>query len=329
MTTTFYLFHGNDDLTIDEYVTKLRKEMGSDPNAELNTSELDGTVVTVPEIIGAATSYPFLSDKRLVIVRGLIGWLTRKGAGNAGKEALARLADELPHLPEHARLVLVEKQLLPENNVIRKLAAESANGYIKELIVPKDTSGWIIERAHSEYGVRMDNRAAMALAAVTGADLRRADNELLKLACYIKPGEPITEEDVAALTPYVSETNIFKMVDAMAEGRTEPALKLLHRLLAEKKAEETLRVYGMIIRQFRLLLQAKEHLMSGGSASSVANAIGVRPFVAQSLAHQARGFTLAELERIYRRLGELDFQMKTGRIQPELAIDLFIAGLAR
>jgi len=34
------------------------------------------------------------------------------------------------------------------------------------------------------------NRAAAALAAVTGDDLRRADNELLKLASYVETGKP-------------------------------------------------------------------------------------------------------------------------------------------
>src|SRR3990172_1904342 len=79
MSPTFYLFHGDDDLSIDEYVAKFRSEMGDDANAALNISEFDGTIASVPEIIGAVTSYPFLADRRLVIVKGLIGWLTRKG----------------------------------------------------------------------------------------------------------------------------------------------------------------------------------------------------------------------------------------------------------
>jgi len=38
---------------------------------------------------------------------------------------------------------------------------------------------------------------------------------------------------------------------------------------------------------------------------------------------------LRDLERIYRELAEIDFKMKTGQIEPELAVDLFIASLAR
>jgi DNA polymerase III subunit delta len=328
MVTTFFLFHGDDGLSSDEQVTRLRKSMGDDANADLNITELDGSQATVPEVIAAVSSYPFLADKRLVIVKGLISHLTRKGAGKIGKDGLARLEEDLPGLPDTARLVLVEKRELPAKNAIIQLAEKSPNGYIRCQNAPKDTTNWILRRAQDEYGVILENRAAMALSAVTGDDLRRADNELIKLTCYVEEDRPITEDDVAALTPYVSEANIFKMVDAIADGRANLALELLHRLLADKD-EDVFRVYGMVIRQFRLLLQAKEHLISGGGVEGLSKAIGVRPFVGRNLARQARNFKMIDLERIYRYLGELDLKMKTGRIKPELAMDLFISGLAR
>jgi len=77
------------------------------------------------------------------------------------------------------------------------------------------------------------------------------------------------------LTPYVPEANIFRLVDAIADGRGEQALTLLHRLLAEK-GEDVLRTYGMIVRQFRLLLQTKEHLMMGGTIGNMTSTIALR-----------------------------------------------------
>ena len=65
MTTTFYIFHGDDELSVDETVRKLRAEMGDSTEADMNITELDGTQASVPEIISAASSYPFLSDKRI------------------------------------------------------------------------------------------------------------------------------------------------------------------------------------------------------------------------------------------------------------------------
>jgi regulator of protease activity HflC (stomatin/prohibitin superfamily) len=55
---TFYLFHGDDDLSMDEAVAKLRAQM-TGPNADLNTSEFDGESASVPEIVN---SEDILSD---------------------------------------------------------------------------------------------------------------------------------------------------------------------------------------------------------------------------------------------------------------------------
>ena len=51
--------------------------------------------------------------------------------------------------------------------------------------------------------------------------------------------------------------------------------------------------------------------------------------MAQKLAKQTRGFSLEQLEGIYRALLDNDIKMKTGRIKPELALDVLVAGLAR
>lgn len=328
MVTTFYIFHGDDDLGIDEAVSKLRAEMGDSTEAEMNISEFDGSSTSPAEVLNSVSSFPFLASKRMAIVRGMLGWLTRKGAGQTGKDGIARLESDLPNLPDYARLIFMERQSLPDKHKILKLATASDRGYVRKFSAPKDMTNWIIKRSQGEYETRIDNRAALALAAVIGDDLRRADNELIKLASYVEPGEPITEDDVAALTPYVPEANIFKMVDAIAEGRGRHALDLMHRLMADKK-QDAFSLFGMIVRQFRLLLLAKEAQGSSLSRAQTAKALGVRDFVVDNLARQSRAFSIDDLERIYRSLHEADFKMKTGQITPELALDLFVAGLSR
>ena len=323
---TFYIFHGDDDLRIEEEVAAIVAKMNEQPNGDLNTAHFDANTSTVPEILSASLAYPFLADKRLVIVRDLLSWITRKGAGETGKNAVESLLETLPTLPEWSRLVFVERVKLADGNKVLKLAQNDANGYEKAFIVPKDSTGWIIKRAQELYGARIEPAAATALASVTVGDLRRADNELFKLVSYA--GERvITEADVLLLTPYVAEASMFEMVDALAEGRGKVAVSLVQHLLEQD--EDVFGLYGMITRQFRLLLLAKEHLSNGGAPRDIASAIGVHPYVAEKLAKQTRSFTLEQLETVYRALQDYDFKMKTGQVEPRLALDLLIAGLTR
>ncbi|MCY4538247.1 MAG: DNA polymerase III subunit delta [Chloroflexi bacterium] len=328
-TPRFYILHGDDSISRQGALAKMRAAMGED--AALNCSEFDGRVAPVPEVLAAAKSLPFLADKRLVIARGLISHITRKGAGQAGKQATKRLIDELANLPEFARLVLVEDELLSEKNAVLKAARESGTGYIGAFKAPQDLTGWIMQRARAEYDAEIGPAAAAAIASVVNEDMLRADSELHKLVCYVDGERQISEGDVAVLTPYVPEANVFEMVDALANGDGERALRLIYQSLHDNPKDPGFNLYGMIVRQFRLLVMAKEHLETGGSSQGpvMGRALKVHPFVAGKLATQSRAFTLEQLERILKHLQRFDQDMKMGRIAPRLALDLLVSGLAR
>jgi DNA polymerase-3 subunit delta len=120
---------------------------------------------------------------------------------------------------------------------------------------------------------------------------------------------------------------MFEMIDALAEGRGKHAASMAHRLMEQQ--EDVFGLMGMVIRQFRLLLLTKEFLQGGGYPGQIAEALSVHRFTAEKLAKQSRLFDVEKLEQIHRVLHDYDVQIKTGKIDPDLAMDLLIAGLAR
>jgi DNA polymerase-3 subunit delta len=176
------------------------------------------------------------------------------------------------------------------------------------------------------YGGEIKHRAALRLAAVVGADLRLLDQEIVKLVTYTAGEGAIAEPDVEMLVPYSQEAVIFDLVDALGHRDGRTAARTLHRLLEE--GEHPLGLFGMIVRQFRLLIQVKELKAKGATAREVATTLGIHPFPAGKLHTQASHFTTAQLEKVYRHLSETDVEIKTGEIRPEVALDLLVAGLA-
>jgi DNA polymerase-3 subunit delta len=322
----FYLLHGDDDMAIEEAVKQLRAGMGTGPNAEMNISDYQGEEVSVPKVLNDVRSFPFLADKRLVIVKGFVAYLMRT---NAGKDQLDALIEAVPNLPNHARLVLVEREKLKSN--LKIVTAANKHGYCREFSVPKDATGWIMNRAKSEYDAVIEPQAAAALASVIGTDLRAADNELVKLVSYVNGERAINEKDVATLTAYVAEANVFDMVDALATGNGKIALSLMHQSLEQDPSDPGFRLFSLIARQFRLLLLAREYLDTGGSSNNnaIAQVLGIHPFPAGKVAVQSRRFNVPQLEKIYRRVQQYDVEMKTGRIKPRLALELLVASLAQ
>jgi len=323
---TFLLYHGEDDLGRDEAVAALLAQAD-----ELNTSTYEGSETSLPALLGAVRSVPFLAERRTVVVKDLISHLG--GRSEAGKVALEQLAEALPNLPPTAQLIMVERGALDEKKAaiakLLKLAHSHPNGALHEFSNPKDISDWIIQRAKNAYEARISPRAAYGLGQVVGQDLRRADHELLKLACYVDGARPIDEDDVALLTPYVAEANIFKMIDHLIEGRASEAMRLLHTALDQDPSDPGFGLFSLIVGQFRSLLLACEHLSSGGSPRDLPSAAGIKPFLIDKVSKQARAFKLEELEAIYKRLQRYDQDVKTGKLEMRLALDLLIVGLAR
>jgi DNA polymerase-3 subunit delta len=304
--------------------------------AALNTDELDGRTVTLPDLRSAADAMPFISERRLVIVTGLLARLIGRSAGEGEaegdeaapapvKEFRDALAAYLPHVPPTTALVLVESRPLPERNRFLTLAGQNEAGYAKRFDPPKGQAlvQWIIKRARAAGG-QFTSEAAQALASAVGEDTRLLDNEIEKLVAYADYSRPVDLPDVEMLTPYGGEVKIFEMVDAMGQKRGPAAVGYLLRLL-DQPNQAPLSVFGMVVRQFRLLLAARELLAEGAAPAQVTAELGLRPFIAGKVLDQARLFSLADLEAIFRKLLDMDLGIKSSRIDGALALETFVA----
>jgi DNA polymerase-3 subunit delta len=83
----------------------------------------------------------------------------------------------------------------------------------------------------------------------------------------------------------------------------------------------------MFVRQFRLLIQVRELADDRYAPQLIARELRLPDFVAGKLNIQARGFTMVELEQIYRRLLDIDVAVKNGRADISTVLDLLVAQL--
>nr|NIV37487.1 DNA polymerase III subunit delta [Anaerolineae bacterium] len=81
----FYILHGPEEFERSREVARLRAQLaaGDQAMAQLNTTVLDGKNLTLGELRHACDTVPFMYDRRLVVVHGLLGWLapTKRGKG--------------------------------------------------------------------------------------------------------------------------------------------------------------------------------------------------------------------------------------------------------
>ena len=87
-------------------------------------------------------------------------------------------------------------------------------------------------------------------------------------------------------------------------------------------------LFGMIIRQFRLLILARDVLDQNGRTAEIEKALKVHPFVAGKVEKQASLFNMSQLKEIFHRLLNTDEAMKTGQMEPKIAIEMFVSQLS-
>ncbi len=314
----FHLFHGPDTYSQRERLSALLAKEGDPDMLSLNTTRL-GNKITFAELQGACDAMPFLSRVRVVVVQDLFSSMPDKAF-------MEKLEGYLPNLPATSRLIFLESQSLSDNHRIIRLADKEKIGYVRKFELPKgdELERWVRNHVETRDG-RITPQAASLLATNVGGDLLALTNEIEKLVLYKGPGGTIEPADVVLLSPYAAEETIFELVDALGGRQSARAAELFQQKVNE--GADPFYLFSMFIRQFRLLIQTRSLLDAGERPAGIAEQLKLRPFVADKLARQARGFSMTQLEQVYRRLLEIDVDTKTGQADLLTALHLLLAGL--
>lgn len=318
-----YFLYGNDEFAISRRLKEFEADFTDSTSADMNTARLEARTMTENDLNTAVNAMPFLAPKRLVL-------LADPSAKYNNPTARKKFEGFIEKVPESARLVIYEGIEPRDVNKHWLLKWAGKNGSIVKtqafmLPRPWEMTGWIVNETRSQGG-EIEAPAAAKLAEMVGVNTRQAGQEIAKLLAYVNWERQVRVGDVEAVSIVTAQESVFDFVDALSTGDSKSAQRLLQRLLEN---EDAFSLWGMVIRQFRLLLLAREVLDSRGDKDEVARALGVHPFVAEKTTGQARAFTLPVLERIYHKLLEIDEGAKTGQFSLELALDMLVVELTR
>jgi DNA polymerase-3 subunit delta len=320
-TPSVILLHGNDEFAISGHIEKLCAGLGDPSTAGMNIARFDGRLGLDFEALNTAVNAaPFLAPRRVMVLAHPISAFT-------SAEARKKFIDLLDKAQPTTTIALAEYDELKRDHWLLKWAAQAgprAGVHVYNMPKRWEMPRWI-ESETKKLGGRIEPDAAARLSEMVGEDTRIAAQELIKLLTYVNFAHPVTLLDVDRVSIVSAQGNIFELVDALGQGDGNKAQHVLHQLLEEEEAFE---LWGMVIRQFRLLLQARELLDASAGISEVQKALGLHEFVAQKVTNQAKRFSLSALERIYHKLLEIDEGAKTSQVPLDLALDTLVVELA-
>jgi len=180
---------------------------------------------------------------------------------------------------------------------------------------------WVAQE-FEKYGAKISPQTQNTLLNYLGNDLWKLENEIKKLA-YFKKGQLIKNEDIEMQVRSKIENDIFKTIEALASKDKKQSLIFLHKHL--ESGDNVLYLLSMIAYQFRNLLIIKELIENQEPYGLIAKKSGLHPFVVQKTYSLCNKFSMEQLKKIYQKIFQIDSDIKVGKIDPELALELLIA----
>ncbi len=320
------VLEGKDEFRLSERVSEFRLTVTPLEMSEINTTMLDGNIVTVDELLTSLSTVPFMADRRLVIVEGLLNRLSDVNKRSAGsKKDLTEwlnFPDLLTNLPPTANLLLIERESLPSNKFLSTILKL---GQVEKFspLGHRDLLEWINTRS-SKLGLDIERTAVTLIADSVGSELRLIDSELNKIKTYSR-GRLITREDIILMVPYVRQQNVFRVVDSVIEGRTRDALNASSMLI--NLGESPFGIVRMIERQLRFLILAKHLLSRKIPTGDIGKHINLSGYPLQKTLEMEKKISQVKIMSMHDNLLKSNIRVREGKLTEQESFDLLISEL--
>jgi DNA polymerase III subunit delta len=304
-----YLFQGAESFLMEEALEHVKQALIQESAADFNFNKFSATDVEIGAVLDQAQTMPFLSKYRLIVLTGVDAL-----SAAAQKALLPYLSNPNPS----ACVILIAEKLDARTKFAQTLKKQAETVQFWKLF-ETDVPRWITARA-KQAGYAMSVQTAGELLECVGNDLRQLDNELKKIMAYA-PAREITSQIVHQVVGDIRERDIFELVDAVGQGNTLAALKILGQLLIE--GEQPLKILAMITRQYRLLwrLKATQTFEPGSNSRNLAGQLGVSPRNVEQLQRQTARFSQVQLKLGMKRLYDVDRALKSSVSSPKILLE--------
>ena len=182
-----------------------------------------------------------------------------------------------------------------------------------------------MRRRFRALGKDIDSRLALDLIFLCGDLMNNLIGEIEKIGAYAK-GQRITREDINAVATPQLDAVVFRMTDAIGEGRFDQAAGVLGELY--QMQEPPMRILFSLGKQMRQLYSARLMMERGQGAASLAAMWGLKPYPADKLMRSARRFSLKWCRRAVVLCGQTDLDMKSTGQDPQQLLTTLLLELA-
>ncbi len=302
-----YLFYGLKEYKINEHIKKICNNID-----EININKYDLNDANIKDVLEDAKTISMFGDKKVVIIDNALMF---SGSSSIGSE---EVEDYLNNINENTTLIFIihnekidsRKKICKLINKVGKVIEYNeeenpislAKSLLKDYDIDSNTLNFLINRV--------------------GNNPLIIKKEIEKIKIYKDEDKKIIKEDILNLTVKKVEVDIFKLIDSIVKKDKENALEIYNEML--KINEEPLKIIIILANQFRIMYQSKELLKKGYTEKDIASILKIHPYRVKLAIQNGRSYSSKTLLKYLNNLADIDIGIKTGKLNKDLALELFI-----
>ncbi len=312
-----YLFYGLEQFLIEEKIKKIIEENKIN---DINIIRYDLENTKIEDILEDSSSISLFGDKKLIIVDNAYIF-----TGTTNKKLLEQNTSILEKYLQNSHfdnilIFNINKEKLDERKKIVKLIKEK--GIVKEFNKVNNINDYI-KNMFNEYKIS-DKNIKLLLDRV-GYDLNNLKSNIEKIKIYKDNELTITEEDIINLTIKNIDTDFFNLIENIVANNKEKALESYSEII--KLGEEPIKIIIVLANKFRLIYQAKNLYKKGYSERDISSLLGANYYAIRKSLEIGRNYDNNILLKILKQLADLDIDIKNGKIDKYIGLELFIIKL--
>ena len=316
-----YLFTGTSEIFIKNRMNRIIQSFSK---YEYTIIKYDMETTSLSTVLSDAITVPFLEELKIIILKNP-KFLTKSATST--KDEIKAMLKYLKN-PCDSTLLIIDatNTVINQSNEIYKMLKNVAR--IIDYPDPEEIElkGWIV-RSFDANGIDIKDDALTLLLEYIGDDQARLSQEIDKLSSYVGKGGTIRKEDIKLLVPKNINNEIYLLIKAIINHNLALTNQIYDNLITHTK--DSLTIFSLISNKFKELLSTYRLLKYGYSQSDIAKFYNVSTGKAYYIVQEARAFKLSDLEFYIDKLAELDYQIKSGKLDKTIGLELLLLKLPK
>lgn len=316
-----YLFTGTSEIFIKNRMNRIIQSFNK---YEYTIIKYDMETTSLSTVLSDAITVPFLEELKIIILKNP-KFLTKSATST--KDEIKAMLKYLKN-PCDSTLLIIDatNTVINQSNEIYKMLKNVAR--IIDYPDPEEIElkGWIV-RSFDANGIDIKDDALTLLLEYIGDDQARLSQEIDKLSSYVGKSGTIRKEDIKLLVPKNINNEIYLLIKAIINHDLALTNQIYDNLITHTK--DSLTIFSLISNKFKELLSTYRLLKYGYSQSDIAKFYNVSTGKAYYIVQEARAFKLSDLEFYIDKLAELDYQIKSGKLDKTIGLELLLLKLPK